>query len=111
AYIRRIKMAHIADAEQLLLQWGHALGGGTDGPTSLNGPGFDEETYRRTHAGQRLLEMFLLVGKLGLLCAFEHWRDACELADRTETVIRRDFGGTIWDELRVFYHALALAAM
>src|SRR5262249_58844189 len=28
-----------------------------------------------------------------------------------ETVIRRDFGGTIWDELRVFYHALALAAM
>jgi Nif-specific regulatory protein len=111
AYIRRIKMGHIADAEQVLLQWGRALAGRTESPTSLSGGMFDEGAYRRTYQGQRLFEMFYLVATLALLCSFEQWRQACEVAERAEAVIRRDFDGTIWDALRVYYHALALATL
>jgi predicted ATPase/GAF domain-containing protein len=111
AYIRRIQMGHIADAEQVLLQWGRALAGRTESPTSLSGETFDESAYRRTYQGQRLFEMFYLVATLALLCSFEQWRQACEVAERAEAVIRRDFDGTIWDALRVYYHALALAAL
>src|SRR5262249_22645992 len=111
AYIRRVKMGHIADAEQVILQWGRALAGLTESPRSLTGQAFDEGTYQATYLGQRLFEMLYLVAKLGLLCTFGEWPEALEVAERAATVIRRDFGGTIWDEIRVFYHAIALAAL
>jgi predicted ATPase len=109
-YSERIKMRHIADAKKVLLQWGRALQGLTAHPRSLTDATFDEDAYRRTYDGHRLFEMFFFVAKLAVLYAFEDYRAAAEAAQQAESVIRTDFTGTIWDELRVFYHALTLAA-
>ncbi|HSB71082.1 MAG TPA: sigma 54-interacting transcriptional regulator [Candidatus Methylomirabilis sp.] len=110
-YSVRIKMPHIADAKRVLLQWGRALQGLTEHPLSLTDATFDEAAYRRTYAGQRLFEMFYFVAKLAVLYAFDEYQAACEAARAAERVIMTDFTGTIWDELRVFYHALARLAL
>jgi len=108
-YSERIQMRHIADAKRVLLQWGRALQGSTESPTSLTDGSFDEDAYRRTYQGQRLFEMFYCAAKLALLYTFDEVPAACEAARTAELVIGEDFRGTIWDELRVFYEALALS--
>jgi PAS domain S-box-containing protein len=110
-YSARVKMPHIADAKQILLQWGRALQGRTEHPLSFTNGTFDGEKYRHTYEGQRLFEMFYFVAKLAVLYTFDEFQAACEAARKAELVIQRDFTGTIWDELRVFYHALSLAAL
>ena len=110
-YSVRIKMPHIADAKQVLLQWGRALQGRTEHPLSFTNGTFDEERYRHTYEGQRLFEMFYFVAKLAILYTFDEFQGACETGRKAEMVIQTDFTGTIWDELRVFYHALSLAAL
>ncbi len=110
-YSARVKMPHIADAKQILLQWGRALQGRTEHPLSFTNGTFDEGRYHHTYEGQRLFEMFYLVAKLAVLYTFDEFQAACEAARKAEMVIQRDFTGTIWDELRVFYHALSLAAL
>jgi hypothetical protein len=110
AYLERVKMHSFVDAPRLILQWGLALQGLTAAPTSLDDASFDEAAYRRAHAGDRLFEMFYLIAKLALLYTFEEHRAACEVAREAERVIE-NYTGTIWDELRVFYHALALTAL
>ncbi|HKW92541.1 MAG TPA: sigma 54-interacting transcriptional regulator [Methylomirabilota bacterium] len=109
-YTDRIRMRHIGDSQRVLLQWGRALQGATDSPTSLTDTGFDDTAYRETYQGQRLFEMFYFVAKLALFYTFGDYRSAAAAARQAEAVIRRDFAGTIWDELRAFYHALTLAA-
>jgi len=108
-YSERIQMRHIADAKRVLLQWGRALQGSTESPTSLTDASFDEDAYRRTYQGQRLFEMFYCVARLALLYTFDEVPAACEAARTAELVIGEDFRGTIWDELRVFHEALALS--
>jgi predicted ATPase/transcriptional regulator with GAF, ATPase, and Fis domain len=110
-YSARIKMPHIADAKKVLLQWGRALQGRTEHRLSFTDATFDEETYRRIYEGQRLFEMFYFVAKLAVLYTFDEYGAAHETARKAERVIQKDFTGTIWDELRVFYHALALSAL
>ena len=110
-YMRRIKMHRIAEAQQVILQWALALRGLTVHPLSLTDATFDEESYRQTFEGQRLFEMFYVVAKLAVLYTLGEHHAAGEAAERAATVIRRDFTGTIWDELTVFYHALTLAAL
>ena len=51
------------------------------------------------------------VVKLALLYTFEDYEAAQRSAQRAETIIHDDFKGTIWDALRVFYHALTLTAL
>jgi predicted ATPase len=109
-YTDRIKMRHIGDSQRVLLQWGRALQGATESPTSLTDAGFDEMAYGRTYHGQRLFEMFYFVAKLGLFYTFGDYRSAAAAARETEAAIGGDFSGTIWDELRTFHHALTLAA-
>jgi Nif-specific regulatory protein len=110
-YIRRIKMDHIADGHQVILQWGRALQGLTYDPVSLTDAVFDEAVYRREYESRRLFEMFHVVATLALRYTFGDFGGARDAARLAEDVIRRDFTGTIWDELRVFYHALTLAAL
>jgi predicted ATPase/transcriptional regulator with GAF, ATPase, and Fis domain len=109
-YIRRIQMHRFTAAPQVIAQWGLALQGRTVHPSSLTGGDFDEDVFRRTYGGQGLFEMFFHVARVALLYTFGSPRAACEVARDAERVIR-DYTGTIWDELRVFYHALALAAV
>src|SRR2546422_1462679 len=104
-------MGHIADAKRVILGWGRALAGETWHPLTLTDATFDEDAYRQTYAGQRLFEMFYFVAKLAVFYAFEEYRAALDAAQTAEAVIKNDFTGTIWDELRVFYHALVLAAL
>ena len=66
-------------------------------------------TTFRVHKGQSLFEMLCFVPKLALLYTFEEYSEARGFALEAERVIR-DYTGTIWDALTVFYHALALAA-
>ena len=110
SYLKRIKMDGFVDAPRVIRQWGLALQGLTESPTSLTGAGFDEAMYRQVHREHSLFEMFYFIVKLALLDTFEEYQAACRVAEEAERVIR-DYTGTIWDELRVFYHALALAAL
>jgi predicted ATPase/transcriptional regulator with GAF, ATPase, and Fis domain len=110
-YSERIKMHHIADAKRVLLQWGRALRGLTEQPLSFTDATFDEAAYCHTYQGQRLFEMFHIVAKLTILYTFEAYQEAHEAARRAEAIIRQDFNGTIWDEIRTFYHALTLSAL
>ncbi len=110
-YSERIKMRHIADAKRVLLQWGRALQGLTADPLSFTDATFDEDSYCRTYQGQRLFEMFHIVAKLAVLYTFGSYRAAHEAAGRAEAIIQQDFTGTIWDEIRTFYHALTLTAL
>jgi predicted ATPase/GAF domain-containing protein len=110
-YSERIKMHHIADAKRVLLQWGRALQGLTEDPLSFTDTTFDAAAYCHTYRGQRLFEMFYIVAKLAVLYTFGAYQAACEAARQAEAIIRQDFTGTIWDELRTLYHALTLAAL
>ncbi len=118
SFTKRIKMHGFVDAPQVFRQWSLALQGLTESPTSLTihkartepTASFDEDVYQLTHRGHSLFEMFYLIAKLALLYTFDRYLAACEVAQEAERVIR-DYTGTIWDELRVFYHALAIAAL
>jgi transcriptional regulator with GAF, ATPase, and Fis domain len=109
SFLRRVRMDAFEDAPRVILQWARALQGLTAAPTSLTDETFAENSYLRVHKGQSLFEMFCFVPKLALLYTFEEYSEACEFALEAERVIR-DYTGTIWDALTVFYHALALAA-
>jgi hypothetical protein len=98
-YSERIAMHHIADAKRLLLQWGRALQGLTEHPLSFTDATFDAAAYCRTYQGQRLFEMFYVVARLAVLYTFA----AYQAAQQAEAIIRQDFSGTLWDELRTFW--------
>ncbi len=108
-YMNRVKMHHFAGGQQVILQWGRALNGLTVGPTTFTDDSFDEERYLQTYRGHSLFEMFYFVAKLAVLYTFGDYPGACAAACEARRVIR-DFPGTIWDELTVFYHALSLTA-
>ncbi|MDQ2869675.1 MAG: sigma 54-interacting transcriptional regulator, partial [Acidobacteriota bacterium] len=61
------------------------------------------------YRGQSLFEMFFLVSKTALLSTFEEHEAAAGTALKARRVID-DYTGTIWDQLRVFYHALSVCA-
>jgi PAS domain S-box-containing protein len=108
-YMNRVKMHHFAGGQQVILQWGRALNGLTVGPTTFTDDSFDEGRYLQTYRGHSLFEMFYFVAKLAVLYTFGDYPAACAAACEARRVIR-DFPGTIWDELTVFYHALSLTA-
>jgi len=110
-YSDRIKMGHIADGKRVLRQWGRALQGLTKHPCSFSDASFDEDAYCQTYGEMRLFQMFHITLKLALLYTFEEYQAAMEAAQRAEEIIRTDFTGTIWDEIRTFYHALTLSAL
>jgi len=109
AFLKRVKMEAFEDAPRVILQWARALQGDTENATSLTGEGFDQAAYCHTHKGQSLFEMFFLVPKLMLSYTFEDYRSANEALCELDRVLR-DYTGTIWDAITVFYHALALTA-
>jgi hypothetical protein len=109
AFLQRVKMEAFEDAPRVILQWARALQGYTENATSLTGEGLDEAAYRRTHKDQSLFEMFFLVPKLVLSYTFEDYEAANEALCELDRVLR-DYTGTIWDAITVFYHALTLTA-
>src|SRR5260370_33076389 len=106
-FLKRIKMEAFEAAPRVILQWARALQGDTERATSLTGDGFDETAYRRAHKNQGLFEMFYLVPKLMLFYSFEDYQAATEILGELDRVLR-DYTGTIWDAVTVFYHALLL---
>jgi hypothetical protein len=107
AFLKRVKMEAFQDTPRVILQWARALQGETERATSLTGDGFDESAYRRGHKNQGLFEMFYLVPKLMLFYSFEDYQAATEILRELHRVLR-DYTGTIWDAITVFYHALVL---
>ena len=107
AFLRRVKMEAFEDAPRVILQWARALQGCTENPTSLTGEGFDETLYCHTHGDQGLFGMFYLVPKLMLFYTFQEYEAATEILGKLDRVLR-DYTGTIWDAITVFYHALVL---
>jgi predicted ATPase/transcriptional regulator with GAF, ATPase, and Fis domain len=107
---RRLRMQHIAEGGEPILQWARALQGLTRTRASLSDDAFDEDAYLRAQAGNDLNRMFFHVARLAVLFAFEEYEAACATA-RESVYIPRHFTGNIWDEQRTFYYALSLAAM
>jgi transcriptional regulator with GAF, ATPase, and Fis domain len=107
AFLKRVKMEAFEDAPRVILQWARALQGYTERATSLSEEGFDETVYCRTHRDQSLFEMFYLVPKLVLFYTFEEYKAANDILCKLDRVLR-DYAGTIWDAITVFYHALVL---
>jgi predicted ATPase/transcriptional regulator with GAF, ATPase, and Fis domain len=107
AFLKRVKMEAFEDAPRVILQWARALQGYTERATSLTGDGFDETAYCRTHKNQGLFEMLYLVPKFMLFYSFEDYQAATEILGELDRVLR-DYTGTIWDAITVFYQALLL---
>src|SRR5258708_19928153 len=107
AFLKRVKMEAFEDAPRVILQWARALQGDTERASSLTGDGFDETAYCRTHKNQGLFEMLYLVPKLMLFYSFEDYQAATEILGELDRVLR-DYTGTVWDAVTVFYHALLL---
>jgi predicted ATPase/transcriptional regulator with GAF, ATPase, and Fis domain len=105
----RVNMAVWADVQQLILSWARALQGRTAGPTSLTGPEFSEEEFRRRYEGVGIIESFFVTAKLGLLYTFDAHTEAAQWAGEWETTAER-FVGSMWPAMFVFYYALSLAA-
>lgn len=100
----------IADAHQLMLQWGRCLQGQTDTPLSLNGDEFTEQGYLDAYQEVPFFIAFYYVAKLNISYLMQDYQAAMHFAEQAEKVI---FGvrGMIWDAWLCFYHALALAAV
>ncbi|MCE7987804.1 MAG: GAF domain-containing protein [Caldilinea sp. CFX5] len=109
AYLKG-KMDGFIDGPQTILQWVQALRGETVAPTSLTNADYDEVAYRQRHQQHPLFLMFHYIAKLALCYTFNDYKAASATAEAAEQVIR-EYTGTIWDALRVFYHALTLAAL
>jgi PAS domain S-box-containing protein len=100
----------IADAHQLMLQWGRCLQGKTDAPLLLDGNDFTEQAYLDAYQDVPFFIAFYYVAKLNISFLMQDYQAAMHFAERADKVI---FGvrGMIWDAWLCFYHALALAAV
>ncbi len=83
--LRRIKMEAWGQVQRLILNWGLALRGLTEAPTSLSTPAFSEPDFQTAFRGSGIFESFWATAKLALLFSF---------ADAATTVA---FGLT-WEE-------------
>jgi Nif-specific regulatory protein len=109
-FLKRAKMDNFVDAPRVIRQWGRALQGLTEAPDALNDGDFRENDYQQAHAGHTLFLMFYFCAKLALLYTFGSYASAAAAAEQAAAAIR-DYPGTIWDALRVYYHALTLTAL
>lgn len=100
----------IADAHQLMLQWGRCLQGKTDSPLSLNGSDFSEQVYQNTYRDAPFFMSFFYVAKLNISYLLQDYQSALIFAEQAEKVI---FGvrGMVWDALLCFNHALVICAL
>ena len=100
----------IADAHQLMLQWGRSLQGETAATSSLDGNGFTEQAYLDAYRDVPFFISFYYVAKLNVSYLMQDFQAAMHYAELAEKVI---FGvrGMIWDALLCFNHALALTAV
>jgi PAS domain S-box-containing protein len=99
----------IADAHQLMLQWGRCLQGETEAALSLDGNEFTENAYLGDYREVPFFIAFYYVAKLNVSYLMQDYPAALDFAERANKVI---FGvrGMIWDAWLCFYHALAIAA-
>ena len=100
----------IADAHQLMLQWGRCLQGKTEAPLLLDGDEFTEQAYLESYREVPFFIAFYYVAKLNISYLMQDYQAARHFAEQADKVI---FGvrGMIWDAWLCFYHALALAAV
>ncbi|MGE0354288.1 MAG: sigma 54-interacting transcriptional regulator [Gemmatimonadales bacterium] len=109
-YALRVKMHRFAVGPQTILQWSRALMGRTSDPVSLSDDTFSEADFLRDYGGNGLFEMFYYVARLALAYTMGDLATARASALEAERVIR-EYTGTIWDELTVFYHGLTLTSL
>ncbi len=109
-YLHRIKMGRFAAAPQAIRQWARCLAGATEHALSFTDEAFDEEAFVKTYRGDGFFDMFYFVAKLAVLYTFDEHRMAADAAREAERLVR-EYAGTIWDELTVYYSALTLAAL
>ena len=95
--------------QRLILQWGRALQGQTETPTTLTGPDFDEAGFLRTFGQGGIFRGLWATLKLELLDTFGYV-EAARILVRDEEPVAEQFTGSIWPALFAFRHVLALCA-
>jgi predicted ATPase/transcriptional regulator with GAF, ATPase, and Fis domain len=110
ALLERIRMASLAAAQELFLNWARALQGKTSAPRSLSREGFDERAYVSEYASNPFCMTFYYAAKLHLGVLFEEFSEALEAA-RTARQEAWTPRGTIWPVFVDFWGGLAMAAL
>ena len=109
ALLSRIRMAPLAAAQDLFLNWARALQGKTSALASLSHDGFDERAYVSEYASNPFCMTFYYAATLHVGVLFEEFSEALQAARtaRREAWTPR---GTIWPVFFEFWGALAMAA-
>ena len=108
-FLRSIKNEAFVVAERLILNWGSALRGLTDSPTSLNGVGFSEREFLDGFGQAPFFRVFYDVIRLHLHLTVGEFEEAADAARAAEEVVH-SVSGTIWPMLLRFYRAISILA-
>jgi formate hydrogenlyase transcriptional activator len=108
-FLERMRAMAYREVQQMILHWALALQGRTESPTSLTGPGFDEQRYLETFGRSGLFASWYVTLKLELLNTFGETAEARARAREWESVAE-GFPSSIWPALFAFRHALAICA-
>lgn len=108
-FLRSIKNRSFEEAERLILNWASALGGRTQGPTSLVGAGFSEEDFLAGFGQAPFFRVFYDIVKLHLHLTLGETDEARRYAAGAGEVAH-SVTGTIWQMLLRFYRTMAIAA-
>ncbi|HEU4333262.1 MAG TPA: sigma 54-interacting transcriptional regulator [Candidatus Eisenbacteria bacterium] len=107
--LTRLKSPAFLAAQRLILQWAHALQGGTEAPTRLASDTFDEDEFAATYGKGGIFKGLHATLRLELLDTFEKVEEARHLAAESEAAAEL-FASAIWPALFAFRHALSLCA-
>ena len=110
ALLVRLKNAGFADVLRLMLAWARALQGKTDAPTSLTGPGFDEEGYVRQYRDNPFFSLFHAVARLQLCYLLDDYAGAQRAAGAAAATADR-LTGMLWSVQYCFWNGLTAAAL
>ncbi len=105
--LARLQLHSYVEMQRVMLQWSEALRGRTASPTSLTGPDFDEERYRKQLGASGIFRALHATVKLELLHTFGSIDEARRYAAGEEEAADV-FVGSIWPAMFSFRHALAL---
>ncbi len=110
ALLQRIKLASLADAQELILSWARALQGHTPDGLSLSHGSFDERAYATLYATNPFCMTFLYAARLHLGVLFEDPARALQAARDAKQQAWTP-RGTIWPVMLDFWGALAMASL
>ncbi len=108
-FLAQLQTPAFLGTQRLILQWGLALEGRTEGPTSFNATGFDETAFLQTFGKVGIFRGMYATMKVELLHTFGQVEEARVLAAQEEPAVELFFG-SIWPAMFAFRHVLVLCA-